>query len=86
MADTCVNDPNATRTRGTGARNERHLCAINYNVKAGLEVVQGLLDNIMLALRIRYSEEGAGEGYWLEGKDRELLLIIFCMIYLRAIL
>lgn len=72
ITDVCVRDSRASHTRGTGARNERHLCALNYNVRAGVEVVHGLLDNIMVALRIPYNEEERGDGYWLEGKDRKL--------------
>lgn len=53
-----------------GARNERHLCAVNYNVRPGVEIVQGLLDIIMIAMKIPYNEEGRGEGYYLQGEDR----------------
>lgn len=71
ISDVGIRDNRESHTRGTGARNERHLAAVNYNVRAGVEVVQGLLDNIMIALRIPYNEDAAGDGYWLEGKDRE---------------
>ena len=62
-------------TGGTGARNRRHLCAINYNVKAGMEVIQGLLDNIMIALKVPFTEDGAMKGYYLEGTDCEYILL-----------
>lgn len=69
-----VKDSCSIATQGTGARNRRHLCAINYNVRAGMEVVQGLLDNIMIALKVPYTEEGSLKGYYLEGKDCEYIL------------
>uniref|UniRef100_A0A0P4W7L9 Phenylalanine--tRNA ligase beta subunit n=1 Tax=Scylla olivacea TaxID=85551 RepID=A0A0P4W7L9_SCYOL len=69
VADVVVKDSCPIATRGTGARNKRHLCAINYNVKAGMEVVQGLLDNIMVALKVPFTEDGSTKGYYLEGKD-----------------
>lgn len=69
VADVVVKDSCPIATRGTGARNRRHLCAINYNVRAGMEVVQGLLDNIMIALKVPFTEEGSLNGYYLEGKN-----------------
>uniref|UniRef100_A0A2P2I5K4 Phenylalanine--tRNA ligase beta subunit n=1 Tax=Hirondellea gigas TaxID=1518452 RepID=A0A2P2I5K4_9CRUS len=78
VSDIGVRDSRESATRGTGARNERHLCALNYNVRAGVEVVQGLLDNIMLALKIPYNEDADGVGYWLEGKDHPTFLPGFC--------
>ncbi|KAG0728495.1 Phenylalanine--tRNA ligase beta subunit [Chionoecetes opilio] len=69
VADVVVKDSCPIATRGVGVRNQRHLCAINYNVKAGMEVVQGLLDNIMIALKVPFTEDGAMKGYYLEGKD-----------------
>ncbi|KAF2361243.1 Phenylalanyl-tRNA synthetase class IIc beta subunit archae/euk cytosolic [Trinorchestia longiramus] len=78
ISDVGIRDERATHTRGTGARNERHLCALNYNVRAGMEVVQGLLDNLMLALKVPFNQHGQGDGYWLEGKDHPTFLSGFC--------
>ncbi|KAA0194747.1 hypothetical protein HAZT_HAZT010002 [Hyalella azteca] len=78
ISDVCLRDNRASHTRGTGARNERHLCAINYNVRAGVEVLQGLLDHVMLALKVPFNEEAQGQGYWLEGKDHPTFLPGFC--------
>lgn len=66
-----VRDPSSAKTKGVGARNERHLCVVNYNVRGGVEVVQGLLDNIMVALKVPFAPEGGSEGYYLKEKDRE---------------
>lgn len=66
-----VRDPSSAKTQGVGARNERHLCVVNYNVRAGIEVVQGLLDNVMVALRVPFAPEGGSEGYYLKEKDRK---------------
>lgn len=77
VADVVVKDSCPIATQGTGARNKRHLCAINYNVRAGMEVVQGLLDNIMIALKVPFTEEGSLQGYYLEGKDCECIFIFY---------
>ncbi|KAB7496385.1 Phenylalanine--tRNA ligase beta subunit, partial [Armadillidium nasatum] len=69
VSDVVVKDKDPEATKGVGARNERHLCAINYNVRGNVEIVQGLLDNVMLALKIPFSVDGVEESYHLEGKD-----------------
>lgn len=71
-----MKDSDAVATKGVGARNVRQLCAINYNVRGGVEIVQGLLDNIMLALKIPYSEEGSQEGYYLVGTDCKCHIVL----------
>ncbi|XP_042217448.1 phenylalanine--tRNA ligase beta subunit-like [Homarus americanus] len=78
VADVVFRDSCPTTTRGTGARNERHLCAINYNVKAGIEIVQGLLDNIMIALKVPFTPDNSAQGYYLEGKDHPSYFPGFC--------
>lgn len=40
------------KSKDVGARNERHLCAINYNKSSGFEVMKGLLDRIMQLLEV----------------------------------
>lgn len=47
-----------------GARNERHICAVNCNKNAGFEVVHGLLDKIMLLLEVPWSKSDSG--YYLK--------------------
>ena len=59
------------------SRNERHFAAAFYGRSSGFEVVHGLLDRIMLALKSAFitSEEGIeGKGdyyttYWIEEVD-----------------
>ncbi|CRK92388.1 CLUMA_CG005918, isoform A [Clunio marinus] len=46
-----------------GARNERHLCAVNCNKNAGFEVVHGILDRVMQSLDVPWDKT---EGYWLK--------------------
>ena len=60
----------------TGSRNERRLCAVYYNRTPGFEIIQGLLDRVMMLLKIPYNEQRSGDqGYYLndqcEGKRRE---------------
>ncbi|XP_013784551.1 phenylalanine--tRNA ligase beta subunit-like isoform X1 [Limulus polyphemus] len=50
-------------TRDVGARNERRLCAVNYNKSPGFEIIHGLLDRIMQLLEISYGKEK--EGYFI---------------------
>lgn len=76
VSDVVVKDSCPSATGGTGARNQRHLCAINYNVKAGIEIVQGLLDNIMIALKVPFAADNSLKGYYLEGKDCEYFVHI----------
>ena len=71
VGDICIRDEDEVATKGVGARNERHLCAINYNVRTGIEIVVGLLDNIMAGMKIPAGEEGSSQGYYLKGEDRK---------------
>ena len=41
-----------------GARNERHLCAINTDMTSGFEVVHGLLDRLMKKLGVEKGDNG----------------------------
>jgi phenylalanyl-tRNA synthetase beta chain len=41
----------------TGAKNSRHLCAINYSKTPGFEVIHGLLDRLMMLLEINFPDE-----------------------------
>lgn len=34
-----------------------------------MEVIQGLLDNIMIALKVPFADQDNARGYTLEGKD-----------------
>lgn len=53
----------------TGSRNERRLCAVYYNRTPGFEIIQGLLDRVMMLLKISYNEQRSGdEGYYLNDK------------------
>ncbi|GAB1602273.1 phenylalanine--tRNA ligase beta subunit-like [Argonauta hians] len=45
--------------KDSGARNERHLCAVYYNKNSGFEVLHGLLDRIMQLLDVKYAENVA---------------------------
>ncbi|XP_071518478.1 phenylalanine--tRNA ligase beta subunit [Panulirus ornatus] len=78
VSDVVIRDGCPSATRGTGARNQRHLCAINYNVKPGIEIVQGLLDNIMIALKVPFATDNSLKGYYLEGEDHPSFFPGFC--------
>jgi len=49
--------------KDVGSRNERHLCAVNYNRASEFEVVHGLLDRVMQLLEVPF---GGADGYHLE--------------------
>ena len=53
-----------------GARNERRLCAVNYNKSPGFEVIHGLLDRVMQLLEV--PPGGGDTGYCLKASDGEL--------------
>lgn len=78
VSDVVLRDTCPSATRGTGARNQRHICAINYNVKVGIEKVQGLLDNIMVALKVPYAGDNNSQGYYLEEKEHPSYFPGFC--------
>lgn len=68
-------------TAEVGARNERHLCAVNSNKNAGFEVVHGLLDRVMQLLEVPWQNVQSKEAtmvktstslskhYWLESTE-----------------
>ncbi|XP_059141902.1 phenylalanine--tRNA ligase beta subunit-like [Physella acuta] len=62
ISDVIYQDP----SKDVGARNERRLCAINYNRSSDFEVIHGLLDRVMQLLQVPFG--GAG-GYTLEAGD-----------------
>lgn len=49
-----------------GARNERRLCAVNYNRSSEFEVIHGLLDRVMQLVEVPF---GGPMGYELESGD-----------------
>jgi len=51
ISDVVLKDP----TKDVGARNERRLCAVNYNKTAGFETIHGLLDRVMQLLVSPYN-------------------------------
>jgi phenylalanyl-tRNA synthetase beta chain len=55
-----------------GARNERRLCAVNYNKHAGFEVVHGILDRVMQVLEVPWDKTN---GYSLVSIDGKALTI-----------
>ena len=57
--------------KDVGARNERRLCAVNYNKSPGFEVVHGLLDRIMQLLEVPFDATKTGSGYHLKAADDE---------------
>jgi len=56
-------------TTDVGAKNERHLCALNYNKSMGFESVHGLLDRVMQLLEVPPVAQGENGGYFLRGTD-----------------
>ena len=57
------------RVKDVGAKNERHLCALNYNKHSGFETVHGLLDRVMQLLEVPPVAQGEAVGYYLKGSD-----------------
>lgn len=51
-----------TEEKDVGAKNQRNLCAINYNKTSQFEIVAGLLDRVMQLLEVPPSKE---TGYYL---------------------
>lgn len=52
-----------------GARNERHICAVNCNKSAGFEIVHGLLDRIMQLLEVPWKGKDNKKSYHLQATD-----------------
>ncbi|XP_026480975.1 phenylalanine--tRNA ligase beta subunit [Ctenocephalides felis] len=55
-------------TKEVGARNERHVCAVNCNRNAGFEIVHGLLDRVMKVLEVPWNTD---DGYCIRGNDTD---------------
>ncbi|KAL5014341.1 hypothetical protein ScPMuIL_008611 [Solemya velum] len=56
ISDVVYQDPQ----RDVGARNERHLCAVNYNKVSGFEVIHGLLNRVMQLLEVPPTDDSSG--------------------------
>ncbi|KAK7094107.1 phenylalanine--tRNA ligase beta subunit-like [Littorina saxatilis] len=56
-------------SKDVGARNERRLCAVNYNKTPGFEVIHGLVDRLMQLLEVPPSKSGDDGGYYLKASD-----------------
>lgn len=63
ISDVVFKDSN----KDVGARNERHLCAVNYNKSSGFEIIHGLLDRIMQLLEIPPTQDG--NGYYIKASE-----------------
>ncbi|KAK3104366.1 hypothetical protein FSP39_000344 [Pinctada imbricata] len=48
------------KTKDVQARNERHICAVNFSTSSGFEIIQGLLDRIMQLLEVPFSKSANG--------------------------
>jgi len=65
VSDVILKDSSAE----TGSRNERRLCAVYYNRTPHFEIIQGLLDRVMMLLKVPYNEQRSGDqGYYLNDK------------------
>lgn len=62
VSDIVKSDINAE----VGAKNERHVCAVNCNKSAGFEVVHGILDRMMQLLEVPWDKTN---GYSLESRE-----------------
>nr|CAG4634698.1 EOG090X03QT [Alona affinis] len=67
ISDVVLND----QLKDVGSRNERHLCAVNYNKSPGFEVIHGLLDRVMQLLEVPFAsssttDDKAQLGYCLK--------------------
>lgn len=62
LSDVVLVDENAE----VGARNERHLAAVNCNKSAGFEIVHGLLDRVMQLLEVPWKGQN---GYSLQATE-----------------
>lgn len=65
ISDVVLKDDNTDN----GARNQRHLCAVNYNKSPGFEIIHGLLDRIMQLLEIPFDSSRSGNGYHLKSTE-----------------
>jgi len=78
ISDVSVKEPIAAKSRGTGVRNQRHLLAVCFNVKADMDTVHALLDNLMLKLKVPFQEEGQKTGYRLQPDDHPTFMPGYC--------
>lgn len=53
--------------RDVGARNERHLIAVNANRESGFEIIHGVLNRIMEVLGVPYAGDAGAVGVKEEG-------------------
>ncbi|TRY73786.1 hypothetical protein TCAL_01940 [Tigriopus californicus] len=58
-------------SKDVGARNQRKLCAVNYNKSPGFESVHGLLDRVMQLLEVPpvQDKSQSSAGYFIRGVD-----------------
>ncbi|XP_011448986.3 phenylalanine--tRNA ligase beta subunit [Magallana gigas] len=63
ISDIVMCDPK----KDVGARNERWMCAVNYNKSSGFEIVKGLLDRVMQLMEIPFQK--GSDGYYIEACD-----------------
>lgn len=63
ISDIVICDPK----KDVGARNERWMCAVNYNKSSGFEIVKGLLDRVMQLMEIPFQK--GSDGYYIEACD-----------------
>ncbi|RWS05556.1 phenylalanine--tRNA ligase beta subunit-like protein, partial [Dinothrombium tinctorium] len=70
ISDIVVKD----NSKEVGARNERNLCALNYNKTPGFEIIHGLLDRLMQVLNISYSTSKNETGYFIKACQDERFL------------
>nr|XP_022336972.1 phenylalanine--tRNA ligase beta subunit-like [Crassostrea virginica] len=54
-------------SKDVGARNERWMCAVNFNKSSGFEIVKGLLDRVMQLMEIPFGKEN--NGYYIQACD-----------------
>lgn len=57
--------------KDVGARNQRKLCAVNYNKSPGFETVHGLLDRVMQLLEVPpvQDKNKSSAGYFIRGVE-----------------
>jgi len=65
ISDVVLKDP----SKDVGAKNQRNLCAVNYDQSPKFEVIHGLLDRVMQLLEIPSVPVGDVTGYYLQGCD-----------------
>merc|ERR1711963_232605 len=56
-------------SKDVGAKNQRKLCALNYNMTPGFETIHGLLDRVMQLLEVPSVLQGDSAGYFLRSAD-----------------